>query len=73
LEAELVVCLEGIRFAIDMVHQRITIETDCQELVQMVTGEEWNGSTLGHLIEDLRILLASDHTNRFVKIPRVCK
>jgi hypothetical protein len=35
-------------------------------------SEEWNGSTLGHLVDDLRILLASNHTDRFVKNPRVC-
>jgi ribonuclease HI len=72
LEAELMACLEGIRLATDMGHQQIVVETDCQELVLIATNEERNGSPLGHLIEDLRLLLASAHIVGFNKIPRVC-
>jgi ribonuclease HI len=72
LEAELMACLEGIRLATDMGHQQIVVEKDCQELVLLATNEERNRSPLGHLIEDLRLLLASAHIVGFVKIPRVC-
>jgi ribonuclease HI len=47
LEAELMACLEGIRLAIDMGHQNIIAETDCQELVHMhdvEQGEVWVGN-----------------------------
>jgi hypothetical protein len=41
-------------------------------LVLMATNKERNGSPLGHLIEDLRLLLASAYIVGLVKIPRVC-
>jgi ribonuclease HI len=56
LEAELIACIDGVRFAKDMGVQRVTVETDCQELVRMATSTSKDGSALGHLVEDLRVL-----------------
>jgi hypothetical protein len=38
----------------------------------MMSSKERIGSAIGHLAEDLRKLLASEHVSSFVKIPRVC-
>jgi ribonuclease HI len=72
LEAELLACLDGIRFAMDMGLQHVTVETDCQELVTLATSKDRDGSSLGHLVEDLRELLSADAVVGIVKIPRVC-
>jgi hypothetical protein len=69
LEAEMMACLEGIRLAIDMGHQNIIIET---ELLHMMSTKKRIGSAIGHLAEDLRMLLASEYVSSFVKILRVC-
>jgi ribonuclease HI len=53
-EAELMVCLEGVRIAVGMDLAHITIETDCQVLVQVAVQDDRDGSALGHLIEDVR-------------------
>jgi hypothetical protein len=55
LEAELSACLEGVCFGSDMGLERITVETDCQELVCLAHGKEPDGSLLFHLVEDLRL------------------
>jgi hypothetical protein len=51
-------CFEGVRIAVGMDLTRITIETDCQVLVQVAARDDRDGFALGHLIEDLRVLLA---------------
>jgi hypothetical protein len=51
---------------------RVTIKTDCQVLVQMASTVARDGSALGHLVEDLCLLLVSDRFDRIVKIPRLC-
>jgi ribonuclease HI len=71
-EAELLACLEGIRFAADMDLSHITIESDCQTLVSVATKDNRDGSALGHLIEDLRVMLASERFDQIVKISRYC-
>jgi hypothetical protein len=38
----------------------------------MMSSKERFGSAIGHLAEDLRMLLASEHISGLVKIPRVC-
>jgi hypothetical protein len=40
--------------------------------VQVATSDARDGSVLGHLVEDLRLLLASDRFDHIVKIPRLC-
>jgi hypothetical protein len=50
----------------------ITIESDCQTLVKVATKDDRDGSALGHLIEDLRVMLASEHFDHIVKISRYC-
>jgi ribonuclease HI len=72
LEAELLACIDGIRFAMDMGLQHVTVEIDCQELVTMATSKARDGSSLGHLVEDLRDLLSADAMVGIVKIPRSC-
>ena len=48
------------------------METDSAELVNMAVSVERDGSSLGHLVEDLRILLSSDRILSISKIPRLC-
>ena len=72
LEAELLACMEGLRFALDMSTQRIMIVSDCSELIRIATSKERDNSTLGHLVADLRVLLASDRVVALFKIPRLC-
>jgi ribonuclease HI len=72
LEAELLACIDGIRFAMDMGLQHVTVKTDCQELVTIETSKARDGSSLGHLVEDLLDLLSTDAMVGIVKIPRIC-
>ena len=72
LEAELQACLDGLRFALDMSQERITIETDCAELVQLAISKERDGSILSHLVDALRILLSLNQVVAILKIPRLC-
>jgi hypothetical protein len=58
LEAKMLACLDGVRFATDMGLDRITVESDCQVLVNLVTGDDRDGFPLCHLVEDLRIMLS---------------
>jgi hypothetical protein len=71
-EAELLVCLEGTRIAADMDLSHISIELDCQTLVKVATKDNLDGSALGHLIEDLHVMLASERFDHTVKISRYC-
>ena len=59
LEAELQACLEGIQFALDICQEPFVVESDSAELVQMIKSKERDSSTLGHLVEDLRMLFLS--------------
>jgi ribonuclease HI len=72
LEAELLACIDGIRFAMDMGLQHVTVETDCRELITMATSKFRDLSSLDHLVEGLRDLLSADAMVGIVKIPRIC-
>ena len=72
LEAELQACLGGLRFALDMTEERFSVETDSAILVQLMSSKERDSSALGHLVEDLRLLLSSPQVVSFSKIPRLC-
>ena len=72
LDAELQACLEGTRFALDMCQGNFLVETDSVELLNMAISVERDRSSLGHLVEDLRILLSSDRILSVSKIPRLC-
>ena len=71
LEAELQACLQGIRFALDLCQESFMVESDSAELVQMIKSKERDGSALGHLVEDLRMLFLSDRIVSYLKIPRL--
>jgi hypothetical protein len=70
LEAEMLACLDGVRFATDMGLDRILVESDCQVLVNVLTGDDRDGSPLCHLVEDLHIMLSSGRFLNVIKIPR---
>ena len=42
------------------------------ELVKMAVSVERDGSSLGHLVQDLRLLLSSNRILSISKIPRLC-
>jgi hypothetical protein len=65
-------CLDGVRFATDMGLDHITVESDCQVLVNLLTGDDRDGSPLCHLMEDLHIMLSSGRFLHVIKIPRLC-
>jgi hypothetical protein len=71
-EAKLLACLEGTRIAAGMDLSHITIESDCQTPVKVATKDDLDGSALGHLIEDLCVMLASEHFDHIVKNFRYC-
>jgi hypothetical protein len=58
LEAELQACLEGLKFALNLSHDKILVETDSLELVQMTTCKDRDGSCVGQLVRDFRLFLA---------------
>jgi hypothetical protein len=72
LEAEMLASLDGVRFATDMGLDHITVESDCQVLVNLQTGDDQDGSPLCHLMEDLHIMLSSGRFLYVIKIPRLC-
>jgi hypothetical protein len=37
--------------------------TDCAELVRMANSSARDGSDLGHIVQDLRLLLVTDRTS----------
>jgi ribonuclease HI len=59
LESELQACLEGPNFSLNLSHDKILVETDSLELVQMATCKARDGYCVGHLVGDLHLLLAS--------------
>jgi hypothetical protein len=50
LEAELQACFEGLKFALDLSQDKILVETDNLELVQMGTCKARDDSCVGHLV-----------------------
>ena len=64
--------MEGLRFALDMSQEHVSLETDSAELVHLATSKGRDGSTLGNLVDDLWILLSSARVVSISKIPRLC-
>ena len=57
--------------ALQTCQENIMVETDSLELLAMSRSKTRDCSSLGMLMEDLRILLASDRIISFTKIPRL--
>jgi hypothetical protein len=70
LESELQACLEGPNFSLNLSHDKILVETDSLELVQMATCKARDGYCVGHLVGDLRLLLVSERVISISKIHR---
>ena len=64
--------MEGLQFGLDLCQEKIIVETDSSELVQMIKSSVRDRSPLGHLVQDLRLLLSTDRIVSVIKIPRTC-
>ena len=71
LDSELNACLEGVKMALQTCQENIMVEMDSLELLAMSRSKTRDCSSLGMLMEDLRILLPSDRIISFTKIPRL--
>jgi hypothetical protein len=58
--AELIACLQGIQLAVNLGIGRIIVETDAQEVVKAIKSSSYDGSVVGHLIDEIKSLLASN-------------
>ena len=55
--------------ALDLSQENIIVEMDSLELLTMARSKGRDGSCLGHLVADLRLLLSSPRIVAFNKIP----
>jgi len=58
--AELIACLQGIQLAVDLGIGRIIVETDAQEVVKAIKSSSYDASVVGHLVDEIKFLLASN-------------
>jgi hypothetical protein len=58
--AELIACLQGIQLAVNLGTDCIIVETDTQEVVKAIKSNSYDGSAVGHLIDEIKSLLTSN-------------
>lgn len=54
-QAELVACLQGVQAAIDLGIGHIILETDAREVVKALNSKAYDGSVVGHLVEEIKV------------------
>ena len=71
--AEVIACLQGIQRAADLGVQRVILETDASMVAQAVKSTDYDRSSAGGLIWEMKDLLASNFASFVVNhIPRSC-
>ena len=70
LEAETRACAEGLTMALDYSHLPIRVETDCAQLVAMLSSSVVDRSPLLHLVSDVKHLCSGSRECSFVKVER---
>jgi ribonuclease HI len=70
LEAELRACMEGLELSHQFSQLPIIVETDCAQLVEVVSSSTQDRSALLHLISDIKNLSSCDRLCKFVKVER---
>ena len=59
LEVEALACRDAIEFAVDIGLSDIVIEGDCLQVINAIKACKVNLSWLGHVIEDIQVLISS--------------
>jgi ribonuclease HI len=70
LEAEGQACLEGLELALQYSQLPIIVDTDCVQLVAMVSDSSPDRSSLVHLISEIKRLSSQSRSCKFVKVDR---
>jgi hypothetical protein len=53
-------CRTRIQLAVDLGIGRIIVETDAQEVVKAIKSSSYDASVVGHLVDEIKFLLASN-------------
>lgn len=70
LEAELEACEEGLRLALQWTNLPIILESDCQEAVGLIKGNDGGRSKYVHQVKEIRLLMSDERDVSLVKIMR---
>jgi ribonuclease HI len=69
LETEIGACMQGLALALQWSQDPVIVETDNSTLIRMAQGKERDGSSLGHLVAEVRNLCLERRVE-FVKVSR---
>jgi hypothetical protein len=58
-QAERIACLHGIQSAVDLVIDRLIVETDVKMVVQAIATNEYDDVVVGVLITEIKSLVSS--------------
>jgi hypothetical protein len=70
LEAEIFACMEGLGLALARSEKPIIIDTDCAQLVSMVTSTAVDRSPYSSLVSEIKLLGSSGRLCSFAKVDR---
>ena len=73
LHMEVLACLEGVKAAVSLCLHDVCLETDAQQVVWAVQGDEFRLSLVGGLVHNLKEIIAENFVNFHVRyVPRQC-
>ena len=70
LEAEMAVMKEGLQLALHWTNQSLLVETDCAELLQMISARGVDRSRYAYWISEIRNILSHERNISLAKISR---
>jgi ribonuclease HI len=71
-QAELMACKQAVVLAKDMGVDRIVLESDCMSALAKIIGDGIDRSLHGHLVEEIKVLLAGFAEHRLRHVHRSC-
>jgi ribonuclease HI len=71
-QAELMACKQAVVLAKDMGVDRIVLESDCMSALAKISGDGIDRSLHGHLVEEIKVLLAGFAEHRLRHVRRSC-
>jgi hypothetical protein len=73
MHMELTACIQGVTAAISLGINNLTLETDAQQVVRAIQGDDFRLAVVGGLVHELKVLLAEYFASFLVNyVPREC-
>jgi hypothetical protein len=73
MHMELIACIQGVTAAISLGINNLTLETDAQQVVWAIQGDDYRLAVVGGLVHELKVLLVEYFASFLVNyVPREC-